>query len=268
MGHAGRQAIHIFEVCRDLTQSQDLGLFLCHSLGPIRPTTLKQPLSALSHQLKRCRDCDVGQHVRGIFETQPVVHQPVLTGLAHHLVKESPMAVASQAGAKLRQQARHRQATIQRQAQKKPEGHIDLRFSHHFSIREGVVKLQKFQLDHPHRVFGTATHRRTVAVLNHVSKSLKIHHLLDPAQIVIRRHQLLENQLVHLGRFRIIVVFQHARPPCFVDGCMLYPNTPLSQLSKQPRNGGGASQCPFFSKTVRSQRMLILSALFSMRHPE
>ncbi len=237
MGHAGRQPVKIFEVGGHLPEPGRLCFFVGHLLGRIGPDTVEEPLPGLSHQLECGRHRNVGQNMGGIFQPQPIVHQPVGARLRDHCVKEGLMALFPQAGAKLGQQAGDRQPALQRHLQKEPKGHIDLCRSNDFPIREAVMHLQKLQFDQPHRVFGRAAQGRAVAILDEFAKALKVKELLDSAQIVVRRHQLGKDQLVDLRRFHVIVVFQHDSPPRHMGGCMLHSPAPLRQFLSTLKRG-------------------------------
>ena len=232
--HAGDQAVRIGEVRRRLPHHLRLGFVGGHLLRGIRAHRVQQALSGLGDQAQGGRDGDVGEDMRGVFEPQPVADQAIRPRLRHDLVEERLMALHPQARATLGQHARHGQAARQGQVEKGPQGDIDLGGGHDFALREVIMNLQKRALDQPHRVFRRAPHRGAVAVGDEVPPPLNVDEALDPAQIVVRGHQGVKDPRVHLGRFGVIALFQHARPPYLMDGSMRYAGAPSGQLFKHP----------------------------------
>ena len=226
MRHTGDQPVRIREVGRRLPHHLRLGFIGGHLLRGIRPSRVQQALAGLGDQAQGGRHRDVREDMRGVFEPQPVADQAILPRLRHDLVEERLIAGHAQTRTKLGQHAGHGQAARQGQVENVPKGHIDLGGGHDFAIREVVMKLQKRALHHSHRVFGGATHRRTVTVFDQVPKLLKVDEPLDLAQIVIGGHQLRKDHLVHLGRVGVVTLFQHGRPPCNMDDCMLHAAAP------------------------------------------
>jgi len=56
----------------------------------------QQFVASLSNQLQTSRDRDVGQHMRGVLDSQSILHQPVAASLTEQRMKDSLMTFHAQ----------------------------------------------------------------------------------------------------------------------------------------------------------------------------
>src|SRR6266508_1245665 len=166
-------------------------------------------LAGLRHQRERSRDGDVGQNVRGVFQTQTIFDQTGLSRLPNDFVKNLLKAFGAKPRAELGSETWFGQGRLDRQIEKEAERDIDLRLTNDALVGQPVVKLQQEQFEQADGINRAAPHIRRVTWGNKRAYGVEIHGGLETPQIMIRRHELLEDQVVKRCQDDVIVIFEH-----------------------------------------------------------
>src|SRR6266540_2396732 len=169
----------------------------------------EQLLAGLRHQRERSRDGDVGQNVRGVFQTQTIFDQTGLSRLPNDFVKNLLKAFGAKPRAELGSETWFGQGRLDRQIEKEAERDIDLRLTNDALVGQPVVKLQQEQFEQADGINRAAPHIRRVTWGNKRAYGVEIHGGLETPQIMIRRHELLEDQVVKRCQDDVIVIFEH-----------------------------------------------------------
>ena len=158
----------------------------------------QQFVSRLRDQLQPGRTRDVGQHVRGVLNPQPILYQTVPARLAEQFMKDLLVPFDSQPAAKSPQRADIRQMLVAPKPEQQSIGEIGFRLP----ILQAVMKHEQFELQTENR-FDRGPSFVTEERLNGLAQSHKINVKLSPPGPMIKRHQLIKQPPIivqELGR--------------------------------------------------------------------
>ena len=145
---------------------------------------------------------------------QAVAHQTVLAGLADEFLKDAFESLFAEPLAKVRAGGVVGQLPAGGQIEEETKRDVRPRTHDDLPIREPIVKPQKEELEHQHRIDGRPPHGLVdVGVFAGFAKAFEIDHRLGLPQIMVLGNKAPKDLKIELGENHGLTRLQHHAPP-------------------------------------------------------